>query len=231
MYYNGLNLSKYRTMPNDSPVLYSFRRCPYAMRARMALSYSGIRVELREVVLRDMPATLLGCSPKGTVPVLLLKDGRVIDESLDIMRWALAARDPDHWLLVDAATQLADINALIDRNDRYFKQQLDRYKYAERYPEQPAVEYRRAGELFLQQLEQRLAGAAWLCAGRMTLADVAIFPFVRQFAFVDKPWFDAAPYPRLQAWLDGLLESALFQGVMQKYPQWHEGDVPTVFPD
>lgn len=218
-------------MATDLPVLFSFRRCPYAMRARMALSYSGIRVELREVVLRDMPATLLGCSPKGTVPVLLLKDGRVIDESLDIMRWALAARDPDHWLLVDAATQLADINGLVDRNDQYFKQQLDRYKYAERYPEQPAAEYRRASELFLQQLEQRLAGAAWLCAGRMTLADVAIFPFVRQFAFVDKPWFDAAPYPRLQAWLDGLLESALFQGVMQKYPQWHEGDVPTVFPD
>jgi len=218
-------------MATDLPVLYSFRRCPYAMRARMALSYSGVSVELREVLLRDMPAALLDCSPKGTVPVLVLEDGRVIEESLDIMRWALATRDPDHWLAVDAATQLADINGLVDANDRSFKPQLDRYKYAERYPEQPAAAYRRAGERFLQQLEQRLARTAWLCAGRMTLADVAIFPLVRQFALVDKPWFDAAPYPRLQAWLDGLLESVLFLGVMQKYPQWHAGDVPTVFPD
>ena len=218
-------------MPTDLAVLYSFRRCPYAMRARMALSYSGIPVELREVVLRDMPAALLSYSPKGTVPVLVLENGRVIEESLDIMHWALAIRDPDHWLPGDAAGQLADINGLISSNDRSFKQQLDRYKYAERYPQQPAVVYRRTGELFLQQLEQRLAGTAWLCAGHMTLADVAIFPFVRQFAFVDKPWFDAAPYPYLQAWLDGLLASALFLGVMQKYPQWHEGDTPVVFPD
>ncbi len=218
-------------MPTDLPVLYSFRRCPYAMRARMALAYSGISVELREVVLRDMPATLLHCSPKGTVPVLVLESGHVIEESLDIMNWALAIRDPDHWLPVDAAAQCADIRGLVDSNDRSFKPQLDRYKYAVRYPEQPAAAYRSAGERFLQQLERRLAATAWLCGDQLTLADVAIFPFVRQFAFVDRPWFDAAPYPHLQAWLDGLLASALFQGVMQKYSQWHAGDAPVVFPE
>jgi glutathione S-transferase len=218
-------------MATDLPVLYSFRRCPYAMRARMALFYSGISVELREVVLRDMPAALLDCSPKGTVPVLVLEDGTVIEESRDIMHWALAARDPDHWLPPDAAAQRVDIDGLVDSNDRSFKQQLDRYKYADRYPEQPPGEYRHAGEEFLQQLEQRLKTTTWLCGDCMTLADVAIFPFVRQFAFVDKPWFDAAPYPRLQQWLNGLLKSPLFLGVMNKYPPWQDGDAATVFPD
>jgi glutathione S-transferase len=218
-------------MHGELPVLYSFRRCPYAMRARMALVYSGIRVELREVLLRDMPPAMLACSPKGTVPVLLLPNGRVLEESRDIIAWALASSDPDGWLpAVEGGAQNA-ASRLIDENDQAFKQQLDHYKYAERYPEHPASVYRAAGEGFLQQLEQRLERQAWLTGERMGVADVAIFPFIRQFAFVDKPWFDSTPYPRLQQWLDFFLESALFLSVMKKYPQWQGGDTITIFPD
>ena len=211
------------------PVLYSFRRCPYAMRARMAIRSSGLSVELREVILREMPAALLACSPKGTVPVVVLPDGGVIEESRDIMDWALAHADPEGWLPVAGAAQ-AEVNALLDENDDVFKADLDRYKYAVRYPEHPAEYYRAQGERFLEKLETRLARHPYLTGGQAGLADIGIFPFVRQFAFVDKAWFDAAPYPRLQHWLARLLDSDHFTGVMQKYPQWEEGDEVTVFP-
>jgi glutathione S-transferase len=218
-------------MKDAYPVLYSFRRCPYAMRARMALLYSGVRVELREVVLRAMPPALLACSPKGTVPVLVLPNGDVIDESLDIMHRALAINDPQRWLPADRPALLEANGRLIGENDHVFKQHLDHYKYAERYPQQPRSVYRARGEVFLQKLEQRLAQSAWLTNASMGVADVAIFPFIRQFAFVDKPWFDSRPLPRLQAWLAGMLDSALFSRVMQKYPPWKEGDAMTVFPE
>ena len=211
------------------PVLYSFRRCPYAMRARMTLRYCGLTVALREVVLKEMPAALLACSPKGTVPVLVLPDGRVIDESRDIMRWALLQADPDGWW-PDSAVLQGEIIALLDENDDRFKADLDRYKYAVRHPEQPPEHYRAQGERFLDRLEQCLAGSEYLLGNRMSMADTGIFPFVRQFAFVDKAWFDAAPYPQLQRWLQGLLDSDLFTGVMQKYPQWQAGDAVTRFP-
>jgi len=213
------------------PVLYSFRRCPYAMRARMAISCSGIKVELREVVLREMPPSLLACSPKGTVPVLVLPDGHVIDESLDIIAWALAASDPQQWLAAGREGIQEDTDRLINENDHSFKQHLDHYKYAERYPEHPASTYRAAGEGFLQQLEQRLEQRAWLVGDRMCVADVALFPFVRQFAHVDRPWFDRTPYARLHVWLNYFINSALFLDVMKKYPQWQEGDEMTVFPE
>jgi glutathione S-transferase len=213
------------------PVLYSFRRCPYAIRARMALSCSGIQVELREVILREMPVSLLDCSPKGTVPVLVLPGGRVIDESLDIMYWALAKNDPQQWLPADGEERSLEINRLLDENDHSFKQHLDHYKYAERFPQQAASEYRSRGEAFLEKLERRLEQSAWLAGERLSVADVAIFPFVRQFALVDKPWFDRMRRPRLQAWLDTLLASALFSSVMKKYPQWQDGDAITLFPD
>jgi len=218
-------------MKDVFPVLYSFRRCPYAMRARMAVSCSGIQVELREVMLRAMPSSLLTCSPKGTVPVLVLPDGRVIDESLDIMRWALAVNDPERWWPAGEGEVLEDIFCLVRENDQSFKQHLDHYKYADRYPQHPASVYRARGEAFLQKLEQRLGQSAWLAAERMSVADVAVFPFIRQFALVDKPWFDSMPWPRLQAWLAFMLESALFTGVMKKYPPWKDGDAMTVFPD
>nr|WP_274610111.1 glutathione S-transferase [Pseudomonas sp. TH34] len=191
--------------------MYSFRRCPYAMRARMALRYSGVAVHIIEVSLKAKPAEMLALSPKGTVPVLSV-DGRVIDESLAIMRWALAQNDPEGWLLEDdGATQ-----ALIEENDQGFKYQLDRYKYAERYPEQPMEHYRAEGEVFLSKLEGLLAQREYLLAGHLSLADVALAPFVRQFAHVDREWFGRAPYPRLQNWLQRFLESPLFIAVMAK---------------
>jgi glutathione S-transferase len=213
------------------PVLYSFRRCPYAMRARMAISYSGLKVELREVVLREMPPSLLTCSPKGTVPVLVFPDGRVIEESRDIMVWALAANDPEQWLPEVGEDVRDDSDGLIDENDHSFKQHLDHYKYAERYPEHPVSTYRAEAEGFLQQLEQRLQQRTWLVSERMGMADIAIFPFVRQFAFVDRPWFDRTPCPRLHLWLNYFLDSALFLEVMQKYPPWQDGNEVTLFPE
>ncbi|NWC95696.1 MULTISPECIES: glutathione S-transferase [unclassified Pseudomonas] len=195
----------------NEAVLYSFRRCPYAMRARMALRYSGVAVQIIEVSLKAKPAEMLALSPKGTVPVLSV-EGRVIDESLAIMRWALAQHDPQGWLLEDDG----QTQALIDENDQGFKHHLNRYKYAERYPEQPMEVYRAEGEVFLLKLEGLLAGREYLLAGQLSLADVALAPFVRQFAHVDREWFAQAPYPRLRDWLQRFLESSLFVAVMAK---------------
>ncbi|MFL9608690.1 glutathione S-transferase [Methylobacillus sp. Pita2] len=197
------------------PVLYSYRRCPYAMRARMALHYAGIAVDIREIALKAKPAHMLQVSPKGTVPVLVLPDGSVIDESLDIMRWALQRHDPEDWL--GSPALLAQAESLIAENDGPFKRALDRYKYAIRFPEQPPEAYRAQGEAFLQQLESHLQQRPYLLGDHASLADVAIFPFVRQFSMVDQSWFEAAPYPRLQAWLQAWLASARFAAVMQKY--------------
>ena len=195
----------------SAALLYSFRRCPYAMRARLALRYSGVPVEIIEVSLKAKPAQMLALSPKGTVPVLSL-DGRVIEESLEIMQWALAQHDPDDWLLQGDPAVLE----LIAENDQVFKHHLNRYKYAERYPEQPMEHYRAEGEVFLQKLEDLLAEREYLLAERMSLADAAVVPFVRQFAHVDREWFAGAPYRRLQAWLQRILESQLFIAVMAK---------------
>jgi glutathione S-transferase len=195
--------------------LYSFRRCPYAMRARMALRYSGVAVDIIEVSLKAKPAEMLALSPKGTVPVLSV-DGQVIDESLAIMRWALAQNDPQDWLLKEDPAGQALTGALIEENDQAFKVHLNRYKYAERYPEQPMAVYRAEGEVFLRKLDELLDRRDYLLAGHPTLADVALMPFVRQFAHVDREWFAQTPYVRLQAWLQRFLESALFTGVMQK---------------
>ncbi|WP_440972701.1 glutathione S-transferase [Pseudomonas koreensis] len=191
--------------------LYSFRRCPYAMRARMALRYSGVPVEIVEVSLKAKPAEMLAISPKGTVPVLDA-NGRVIDESLEIMRWALAQHDPQGWLL-GGDPRIAE---LIEANDQAFKVHLNRYKYAERYPEQPMEVYRAEGALFLQRLEELLADRDYLLTDHLSLADVALLPFVRQFAHVDREWFAQTPYLRLQAWLQRLLESELFTAIMKK---------------
>ena len=191
--------------------LYSFRRCPYAMRARMALRYSGVPVEIVEVSLKAKPAEMLAISPKGTVPVLDA-DGRVIDESLEIMRWALAQHDPDDWLL-GGDSRIAE---LTEANDQVFKVHLNRYKYAERYPEQPMEVYRAEGAVFLQRLDGLLEGRDYLLSDHLSLADVALLPFVRQFAHVDREWFAQTPYVRLQAWLQRFLESNLFTSIMKK---------------
>lgn len=195
--------------------LYSFRRCPYAMRARMALRYSGVAVNIVEVSLKAKPAEMLALSSKGTVPVLSV-DGQVIDESLAIMHWALAQNDPQDWLLKDDPDGQQLIAGLIEENDQAFKVHLNRYKYAERYPEQPMTVYRAEGEVFLRRLDELLQGRDYLFAEHPSLADVALMPFVRQFAHVDREWFGQTPYRRLQAWLQRFLESEIFIEVMRK---------------
>ena len=195
--------------------LYSFRRCPYAIRARMALRYCGVAVDIVEVSLKAKPADMLALSSKGTVPVLSV-DGEVIDESLAIMRWALAQNDPQDWLLNADPDGQARIAELIELNDQVFKVHLNRYKYAERYPEQPMEVYRAEGEVYLRRLEALLEGRDYLLAEHPSLADVALMPFVRQFAHVDREWFAQTPHVRLQAWLQRFLVSDLFTRVMQK---------------
>jgi len=207
------------------PILYSFRRCPYAIRARLAIKVSNIKVELREVVLADKPKEMMMHSAKGTVPVLVLPDGGVIDESMDIMLWALALHDPENWL-PDDPTRRDKIDFLIELNDTDFKQQLDHYKYSDRFPEAPMLTYRQQAEVFLQKLEERLQQHSYLTGDSISLADMSLLPFIRQFANVDKVWFEQSPYIKLQAWLKVLLIDRLFSDVMHKYAQWQPGDSP-----
>ncbi|MGB0466543.1 MAG: glutathione S-transferase [Pontibacterium sp.] len=206
------------TAQTSLPILYSFRRCPYAIRARLAISYSGVDVEHREVVLKDKPQAMLDISPKGTVPVLQLADGTVIEESLEIMHWALDQKDSNEWQSPEQAGVIQD---LIKQNDTAFKYWLDRYKYADRYPEHPMTYYRDHCEHWFTLLEEKLERhQSFLLCEHYTLADMALFPFVRQCAQVDRAWFDQTDYPCLQVWLDNLLASELFISVMQKQPQW-----------
>ena len=200
------------------PILYSFRRCPYAIRARMALLVSGAACEVREVTLADKPAEMIAASAKATVPVLVLPDGRVIDESLDVMRWALARHDPEGWLQGDDA-------ALIGANDGAFKHHLDRYKYPDRHASD-ALEHRAAAAAILATIEARLTAQSHLCGAHRTLTDAALMPFVRQFADTDRGWFDAQPLPAVQRWLTAHLSSSLFGRTMLRLPQWRRGDRP-----
>ncbi|SFP45950.1 Glutathione S-transferase [Nitrosomonas cryotolerans] len=197
------------------PLLYTFRRCPYAIRARLAIKISGVEVDMQEVSLRNKPKALLDCSPKGTVPVLKLADGRIIEESLDIMQWALSIHDPESWMDKSGGLS-AEAKSLIDQNDGSFKYFLDRYKYADRFPENSVSYYREQAERFLMALNTRLSQHCYLIGNHPTLPDMAIFPFVRQFAHVDHGWFYASNYNYLINWLDALLESTLFNTVMQK---------------
>ncbi|BDT67970.1 hypothetical protein os1_21510 [Comamonadaceae bacterium OS-1] len=205
------------------PILYSFRRCPYAMRARLALAVSGQTVELREVVLRNKPPELRTASPKATVPVLVLPDGRVIEQSLDIMRWALERHDPAGWL----QAPLAEMLALVAQVDGPFKHHLDRYKYPGRYEDDSCSrsldEHRDAVGHMLAEWNQRLSGQPCLFGPHPTLADMATAPFVRQCAHVDAFWFAAQPWPQLQKWLADFEASALFEQVMQKFAPWQSG--------
>lgn len=195
------------------------------MRARMALWVAGITVELREVKLADKPPELTQASPKATVPVLVLPDGEVIDESVAIMRWALARNDPENWLS-------GDDRDLIDRNDGAFKHHLDRYKYPNRYEDEPdhgEVDHRARGLAILADLDARLAGRKELCGDTRTLADIALFPFIRQFANTDRAWFDDQDLPHLQGWLARHLASDLFKAIMPKFDPWKAGDAPILF--
>ncbi|GGD18514.1 glutathione S-transferase [Aquisalinus flavus] len=212
------------------PVLYSFRRCPYAMRARLALSVSGLMVELREVVLRDKPPAMLEASPKGTVPVLVAGD-RVIEESDEIMFWALRQSDPENWLQPWRENRPA-VEALIVENDGPFKRHLDRYKYPVRYPEENIVaeEQRDAALEILAGWDSLIGRGGWLFGEEVSVADMALLPFVRQYAHVDKDWFDARPIPGVKAWLERFLASDRFRAIMQKFDQWQEGTKGVTFP-
>ncbi|MEX0285998.1 MAG: glutathione S-transferase [Paracoccaceae bacterium] len=205
------------------PILWSFRRCPYAMRARMAVLSAGLEVELREIKLKEKPQAFLRASPSATVPNLQAGDLN-LDESLDIMLWALGRSDP-HGLL-----DMPDIGeTLIAQNDGPFKAALDHTKYAVRYPDlDPQSERRKASE-FIQSLNTRLTDNVFLTGDRPTLADIAIFPFVRQFAHIDRAWFDAQPWPHVILWLDGFLQSADFQTAMRKVTVWKDGTPPNLF--
>lgn len=201
-------------MAGKNHILYNFRRCPYAMRARMALWKSGIIPEIIEVDLKDRPQALYDLSPKGSVPVLQTAEGTVIDESLDIMRWALNQNDPDGWL-----SDAEDAQSLIEPTKSqvgWFKNALDRYKYPTRYPDEDCSGAREKGVEFLQHLNARLQNTKYLCADHITYADIAVFPFIRQFANTKRDWFDELPLKKLQDWLAFHLESALFKTIMEK---------------
>ncbi len=210
------------------PVLYSFRRCPYAMRARLAISQANIKCELREVVLKDKPESMLLLSDKGTVPVLLTSEKKVIEQSIDVMRWALNINDPDEWCNEDESQS----QYLIDYNDNEFKHFLDRYKYHVGYPEHSQEYYRENAESFLKLIEKQLSenkGVA-LLGNKISFVDMAIFPFIRQFAMVDLDWFKASPYDLLKKWFSNIEKTDLFQGCMKKYDQWLPEQSPVYFP-
>ena len=201
-----------------TPILYSYRRCPYAMRARMALKYAGIEVEHREIELRNKPRSMLLVSPKGTVPVLCMGDV-VLEQSVDIMRWAMKQSDPADWVNVD--DEIAQ--AWIEKNDGPFKVLLDQYKYPNRFPElDPEVVLNEALQIMLLPMEKALQRSQYLLGDKMTWVDVAIFPFIRQFAMVDPKKFEQLPVPAVKVWLSQHLESELFNAVMHKHPVWFD---------
>lgn len=207
------------------PILYSFRRCPYAMRARLALASAGIEVDLREVVLRDKPQEMLAASPKGTVPVLIA-DEAVIEESRDIMDWALGQNDPE--MLRDMPPEGEDWIATIEGP---FKTALDRYKYDTRYADADPAKERAAAAEILRRVDPQLRTQPWLYGEQPTLADLATITFVRQYAMVDRAWFDAQDWSGIKGWLERFLASDRFAAIMEKYPKWQPGDAPVVFPE
>ena len=207
--------------------LYSFRRCPYAMRARLAILFAELSVELREIVLKNKPAQLLAISPKATVPVLQLVSGQVLEESREIMVWALTQHDPQG--LLDNR-YLRQSNELIEQNDGDFKYWLDRYKYADRHLEMSQTEYRLRGEAFLQVLEALLMDNTFLLGDKASITDISIMPFIRQFAHVDRKTFYSLSYPKVQHWLQYWLQQTYFLQAMSKVQPWQEGDDTVTFP-
>ncbi len=200
------------------PLLYTYRRCPYAMRARMALLQAGIAYQAVEISLRDKPAHMLALSPKGTVPVLVLGKGQVLEESLDIMRWAFAQTADDQAWWARAQTPL--LQSLWATCDGVFKHHLDRYKYPQRFTDAQGLEHHRAQavSVLLKPLEQALQGSDHLGGASPCAADMGIFPFVRQLAAVEPAWFQALPLPRVKAWLATWLAHPLFVAAMAKTP-------------
>ena len=211
---------------NNLPILYSFRRCPYAMRARMAIHISGQRCELREVLLRDKPPSMLEYSAKGTVPVLILQDGKVIDESLDVIDWALNLNDPDNW---QRSKDTKKTKELIKINDGEFKYHLDRYKYSKRYDNEDPEFHRKKCLKFIESVNNELNNSKYIFDDNISYTDIVLLPFIRQFRIADIEWFDSLPYDNLKKWLSGFLDSTLLNSIMKKYDLWKEGDKSIVF--
>ena len=216
------------TAANPLPVLYSFRRCPYAIRARLALAHAGLACELREINLRNKPQALLDASPKGTVPVLVLQDGKVIDQSLDVMLHALHSNDPDGWLQPTEGS-LDEMLALIERNDSFFKQALDRCKYPERHSAEAVNQAQADALTWLSALNDQLEETGYLFGQHPSLADMALRPFVRQYARIDEAQWNEQPWPHLQDWLQRWIDSALFAEVMETHPGWVPGTTGPTF--
>jgi len=198
------------------------------MRARMAIAVSGQQVEFREVILRDKPPSMIELSPKGTVPVLFLSSGQVIDESLDVIDWALNLNDPDKWLRSNKSDKSLK---LIHKNDNEFKYHLDRYKYSKRYENQDPLIHREKCMIFIDELERQLNSSQFLYDNKISALDISILPFIRQFRIADMDWFDSLQKPNIQNWLMKFLESELFKSIMVKYKRWEEGDEKIFFPN
>jgi glutathione S-transferase len=236
---NTANIANYRlinglikNLPmNDTftlPILYSLRNCPYAMRARISIFKGQVPIALRDVVLTDKPQAMLIASPKGTVPILVLGENNVIDESLDIMLWALKENDPENLLHKTLAkvefSPLTEMLTLIAIFDHEFKSALEAYKCAKRYRESNIVECREVCEAYINDLEQRLTKHKYIYSDQESLVDIALLPFIRQFARVERQWYLQSPYPKLKIWLNNYLQSPMFSKVMTKHPLWSEGN-------
>ena len=213
-------------LKNNLPILYSFRRCPYAMRARMAIHISSQKCEIREVLLRDKPPSMLEYSSKGTVPVLVLQSGEVIDESLDVIDWALNLNDPDNW---QRSKDNEKTKELIKINDGEFKYHLDRYKYSKRYDNEDPEFHRKKCLKFIESINNELNNSKYIFDDNISYADIVLLPFIRQFRIADIEWFDSLPYDNLKKWLSSFLDSSLLNSIMKKYDLWKEGDKSIVF--
>ncbi len=213
-------------LKNNLPILYSFRRCPYAMRARMAIHISSQKCEIREVLLRDKPPSMLEYSSKGTVPVLVLQSGEVIDESLDVIDWALNLNDPDNW---QRSKNNEKTKELIKINDGEFKYHLDRYKYSKRYDNEDPEFHRKKCLSFIEKVNSELQNSKYIFDDAISYIDISLLPFIRQFRIADKEWFDELPYENVKSWLSNFLNSELLKSIMFKYDLWKEGDEVTIF--
>lgn len=202
------------------PILYSLRNCPYAIRARIGIYRARQKVILRDVKLSNKPKEMISASPKGTVPILVFEQAPVIEQSLEIMLWALRSSDPENLLHQEQDSALGDMLSLIDTFDNQFKSRLEQYKCAKRYHGDNVTESRAACEPYLQDLEQRLNKHQFVISEQESLADLAILPFIRQFARVERQWYLQAPYPKLRHWLNNYLQSKMFSKVMTKHPLW-----------
>lgn len=215
-------------LTDNIPILYSLQNCPYAMRARFALLLSEQTILIRAITLKDKPQTMLKASPKGTVPVLVLPDGRVIEESFEIMLWALTQGDPNHLLHKESPDIYRQIIQLIQRGDQEFKHPLEQYRASKRYHLDSEITWRQSCEVFIGELEQRLMDNGFFVGQQASLADYAFIPFMRQFGRVDRKWFAQAPYPKLKAWLSKQLQSQLYATMMKKHPLWSK-EAPCCF--